>query len=411
MPAELCRPSWELPPLCAAETGPYGDFPRFSDADKAAVWELYRAGRPRRVPVTLGINNRLLLMDPRIDAGGLTFERVFTDPEAMLLAQVRFQYLGRQRYNLFTDSPTALPETWEIAPDFQNVHDAAALGAPIHFHAAGIPETEPICAGDNKRGVFAFDLDRPLENAFFRRAHAMYESMRALAGGHTFLGRPIYVGPYADLGNDGPLTVALNLRGPAVLTDFRRDPTYVRELLDFLLTAFLRRLAALRAFYDLPAPAEVWLADDSIALLSPAQYREFVLPLHRKWYDTLDPQHAHKRCMHLCGDATRHFRTLRDECGVTCFDTGFPVDFAGLRRELGPDVEILGGVEITRLLADTPEQVYARAREILQSGILVGGRFVLHEANNLPPGVPWANLAAMYKAGLDYGTLPAAGRA
>jgi hypothetical protein len=32
-----------------------------------------------------------------------------------------------------------------------------------------------------------------------------------------------------------------------------------------------------------------------------------------------------------------------------------------------------------------------------------GGRFILKEANNLPPRCPEANLAAMYQAGLEFG--------
>ena len=67
------------------------------------------------------------------------------------------------------------------------------------------------------------------------------------------------------------------------------------------------------------------------------------------------------------------------------------------------DVEIFGGVEVPTLLGCTSQQVYERAREILQSGITEGGRFVLRDANNLPPNVPWSNLAAMYKATLNFG--------
>jgi hypothetical protein len=32
-----------------------------------------------------------------------------------------------------------------------------------------------------------------------------------------------------------------------------------------------------------------------------------------------------------------------------------------------------------------------------------GGKFVLKEANNLPPGVPLANIAAMYTAARQFG--------
>ena len=107
--------------------------------------------------------------------------------------------------------------------------------------------------------------------------------------------------------------------------------------------------------------------------------------------------------MHLCGDATRHFPMLRDELNVMSFDTGFPVDHGRLRQTLGPDVEILGGPEVTLLRHGTPEAVYERTRAILQSGVMEGGRFILREGNNLPPCCPEANLEAMYRACLDHG--------
>lgn len=132
-------------------------------------------------------------------------------------------------------------------------------------------------------------------------------------------------------------------------------------------------------------------------------YREMVLPHHRHYLDTLKPDRP--RSIHLCGDATRHFKTIHDELNVVEFDTGFPVDFGKLRRELGPDVLIYGGVEVALLLDATPKEVYERAKSILLSGIKEGGRFILRDANNLPPCVPEENMAAMYQACLDYGEI------
>lgn len=399
LPVDLAKPAWLLPPLTPADLGPFGDFPHLSDAEKAAVWAAHRAGRPGRVPVTLGTNNRVVLLDSRIDADGLTYERVFSDARAMLIAQLRWQYLCRGRYHLFCDSPTALPDGWEVSVDFQNVYDAAALGAPLHYHAHGMPETVPIYADeDRKRAVFAVDIDHPLKHGLLRHGLALQEEMVALAEQSTFLDRPIRVLPYHHTCTDGPLTVGLNLRGPALLTDLKRDPEYAEQLFAFVIAAALRRRRAFEQHWQLPPAEEIWLADDSIALLGPAQYRQFILPHHRTWYETLDPRRSARRAVHLCGDATRHFATLHNELGVTIFDTGFPVDFAAVRRTLGPNVLILGGVEVPLLTDGTPRQVYDRACAILASGVIVPGGFVLREANNLPPGVSWANLAALYAA-------------
>lgn len=401
MTRELANPCWQLEPLSSEELGPYSKFPRLSGDAKAALWDAHRARHAKRRPVTLGTNYRVVLQDRRINPEGLTFQRVFEEPLAMLLVSLRWRYLCTQRYHLFCDHPTELPDVWEVGADFHNVFDAALFGAPIHFHRDGVPETPVILGNGTKEAAFDVDIEHPEETPFLKAAQRMTTAMQEIAADATFMERPIRIRPYLPTGTDGPLTVAMNLRGPAILTDFRRDPDYVHRLFEWIVAAAIRRHQHLPALYGQPRPEEVWLADDSVAMLSTAQYREFVLPHHRTYFDTLDADHTRRRGMHLCGDATRHFPLLREECGVTCFDTGFPVDFNTIRDELGPDVELLGGVEVPVLLGGVPEQVYARAVEILRSPAATQGPFVLREANNLPPNAPWCNLAALYQAAFD----------
>ena len=52
----------------------------------------------------------------------------------------------------------------------------------------------------------------------------------------------------------------------------------------------------------------------------------------------------------------------------------------------------------------TPAEVKANCREILGSGVTEGGKFILREGNNLAPGTPEENVAAMYEAAKEYGT-------
>ncbi len=251
--------------------------------------------------------------------------------------------------------------------------------------------------------VFDVDIDHPLELGVYKTGIEMTHAMRKIADSLTFFGRPIEVRPYAELVSDGPLTNALNLRGAGIFRDLKRDPEYAHQLFDFIVEAGIKRVRAFLEHWDLPEPDQVWFADDAVANIGTEQYREFVLPYHRKWYNALDPRRDRIRGMHLCGDATRHFKLIRDELGISAFDTGYPVDFGALRRELGPRVEIAGGVEVPLLMGATPGEVYDRTTAILSSGVCEGDRFILREGNNLPPGVPWANLAAMYKAAFDFG--------
>jgi uroporphyrinogen-III decarboxylase len=223
------------------------------------------------------------------------------------------------------------------------------------------------------------------------------------SGKETYLDRPIRIGP-PFLGSDGIVTVACNLFGPEfVCTAMALEPERLHRLFDFLTEATIVRIQAWREKAGVSTPTdEYWYADDSLALISTCMYRDHVLPYHRRIYDALAGEAP--RCIHLCGDATRHFPLLHEELGITCFDTGFPVDFARLREQLGLGVIIEGGPRAFFLQTATPDQVYEETRRILESGVLRGGLFILREGNNLSPHTPLENTEAVIRAGKDFGT-------
>ena len=128
------------------------------------------------------------------------------------------------------------------------------------------------------------------------------------------------------------------------------------------------------------------------------------MPYHQRYLSALFGE-GH-RSMHLCGNVQRHFPTLIRELKINQFDTGFPLNFKTLRDEVGEEVEILGGVPVPDLVNRTPEEITRITRNILESGITRGGKFVLKEANDLAPHIPWENLEAMYAAAKRYGVYP-----
>lgn len=373
-----------------------------TNEEKERVWQAYRSGKPERVPVMLGTNNRVHMLDERFNTEGLTYEETFGEAEKMLWSQLRWQEVVRTHYHRFCDYPTGLPEKWEVGIQFQNVHEQWFFGCPVHFPAAQVPDALPYLTEENKRSVFDIDIDRPLERDPYRRGIEFTEHMMEIAEDFEFRSRPVEVLPYIPQGSDGPLTIAVSLRGGEFLTDLLLDADYADELMDFITQADITRAKAALAYWDRECET-VWLADDSIETISPEMYVERVLPHHKRFYEALDAEGKLPRSMHLCGDAQRHFPVLVQECGVKSIDTGFPVDFSWVREAVGEDVEILGGVEVGLLMSGTPGQVYERTRDILTSGVLEGKRFVLREANNLPPRTPERNLAAMYEAALDFG--------
>jgi uroporphyrinogen-III decarboxylase len=145
---------------------------------------------------------------------------------------------------------------------------------------------------------------------------------------------------------------------------------------------------------------DLFFAKDDVQLISHRMLRAHVLPAQRRLRVGLKT--VERIRVHICGDGTRHFKTLRDEIGAYEFDTGFPVDFGGLRQELGPEVTLWGGPNIMILKDGTPEQARAETERILHSGVCDGGRFILREGNSLAPHTPIRNLAAMCEAARAY---------
>ena len=376
--------------------------PRPTAEEKQKVWEAYRARRPIRVPVTWGVNPRVVLLDPQWNPRGLAFEDYFRDARVLVDVQLEFLRYQVEYLNRYSDKPTEWPAKFEFYVDVQNVYDSAYFGCPVAFREGQVPDVSAILAGKDKERVFALDIDHPLENPFVRQCLARHAAVKKLLPTLSFHGLELGLQPLV-WGFDGPLTVATNLRGAELYSDLYEDPDYVARLLEFITRGVIIRNRVLYEHFGLKAfdKPSGWIADDSIQLISTDMYRRQVLPWHRLYLSQWSVAGPH--AIHLCGDAARHFPTIRDELRVMSFDTGFPVDHGALRKSLGPDVEILGGPEVALLLRGSPQDIYERTRGILQSGVMAGGRFVLREANNLPPGCPQANLEAMYRAALDFG--------
>ena len=94
---------------------------------------------------------------------------------------------------------------------------------------------------------------------------------------------------------------------------------------------------------------------------------------------------------------------LRDEINIKTFDLGFPTDMGKARAELGEDVLLIGNIA-PHLLKLGPEQAIIDAvKDLCGSGVMKGGKFILHDGNNCAPLTPVSHFRAMYEAGKQYG--------
>jgi len=372
------------------------DIARHNEEAKA-VWEAFHAGKPIRPPVHLGTATQFFVFNNDLNPGeAVTFESYSTNAQAMLDFQLRSQAWRAEKIAPYCDDPIGLPEEFVVKVDLQNYDEASYFGAPVVFLPHQIPDTKPILAGEHKNTFLNTGLPHPLTGGWYATAHRIFAEMsEQIQKQPTYLDRPVRMDPFGGW-TCGPLTLAVALRGSQLLTDFYEDPQYVHTLLAFVVEGTIQRILAHLCFFNMPTPApDMFFADDAIQMISTKMFKEFLLPAYRKLKAGITT--AERIKIHLCGDATRHFKTLRDELGVYEFETGFPVDFGLLRQQLGPDVLIHGGPNIMLLRDGSPEEARAETRRILHSGICQGGRFVLREGNNLAPYTPLANLQAMYE--------------
>lgn len=355
------------------------------------------------MPVILGVNPRIVLLNPALNEQGVTFEQYSTDADTMAQIQLRTQHYIR--HHLMQDAEMGLPsDGWHVYVDLQNYYEAAWFGAPVQYRGGQVPDTSPILTDDNKLFLFDHGIPHPFEAGIMKRAWQLYEQMNANMCSHSLNGLPVLsVGPPGGLGTDGPMTVACSLRGATELClDFYENPDYARELLRYITEATIQRIRAFRKALGHDPKPQVWgFADDSIELLSVEMYVEFVMPCHKLLLAELADGGPHS--IHLCGNVERLMPTLKSELNLNVWDAGFPLDHGAARAALGPDIQIQTGPRVSTLLHCTPDRVDDECRSILESGIMDGGKFVLREANNLSPCTPVENVAAMYEAAREYG--------
>lgn len=365
------------------------------------VWDAYYSGKPIRVPVILGINPRIYLLNPELNTECISFQQYSQDPD--LMAQVQMISQHYIRHNMLQDAEMGLPNSWNINVDLQNYYEAAWFGAEIEYRTGQVPDTRQLLTSDNKHMLFDRGIPDSIEGGAMKKAWQFYEHMNANKENYSYKGVPAGNIGMPGGGTDGPMTVAANLRGATEFClELYEDPDYANELLNYITEATIARIKAYRKTLNMEMKPQVfWFADDSIELLSVDMYKEFILPYHKKLIQELAGEGPH--WIHLCGDVDRLMPTIKEELNVNTWDAGFPMNYADMRDKLGEEFSIQTGPKVSLLINGTPEQVEMETRNILESGITRGGKFIMRDANNLSPLTPVKNVEAMYNATKRYG--------
>lgn len=381
------------------------------DEEVSRLWAAYHSGKPYRVPVVVYGSITNYFLNPELNTKGLMFKEFFEDPEIQITAQLEYQKWGC--FNICCDLPMGLPnDGWQLRLDFQNSWEASWFGCPLKFWDWRVPDTVEILK-DN--GKILYDMPKVLgfDNGIMSRVIEFYDYMWGRCRNMEYEDRTVKP-PEVILGEntDGIFTLAAKIRGTEnLLVDMLTDEKYYHDLMDYLTRNIINRIKRLKEYRWSKYPnsrdkgvyklQNMTFADDSILLLSCEQYREYVYPYHKRFFDEFS--NGSPAFIHLCGDATKHFKFIKDNLNVDKFDTGFPVDHGWLRKELGPDATIYGGPTVMLLKEGDFREIENEVERVCKSGVMDGGKFVMIAANNMAPRTPVENIACMYEAAKKFG--------
>ncbi len=191
---------------------------------------------------------------------------------------------------------------------------------------------------------------------------------------------------------EGAFALASVLRGDTnVLLDIHDRPAWLKDLLERLVevgVAFVRAQVAAGAHV-------VGLGDSMGSLVSPRQYREFVLPYEQRLFVAAREAGAIPR-LHICGD-TNHILADMARSGAAIVDLDWMVDLRRAAETFGPGGPAPCGNfdPVAVMLHGEAPDVEAAARACAAAG---GPRHFSAAGCEVPDGTPDANPLAHARA-------------
>jgi uroporphyrinogen-III decarboxylase len=380
-------------------TNESSDFKRHNEM-VAQLWKDFKSNKHNRIPVIWGMTDRMIVLNKELNVRNYSYEKIFSDPETMLHVELEFEYW--RRHNIYADWEMGLPEEWSLLVQFQNVYESAWFGAKLYFSDTSVPDIVPFLRSEDDIKEFIKRGKPEPFSGFMAKIRSFYEYfLEKKEEGYTYLGRPIG-SIFAPIGTDGPFSIATNITGGYIVKLLYLNESLAEEFLWFITEAIIERMKAWHKLLKVSFPYEGFgFADDSIQLLSPKVYAKFVLPLHKKIVKTFC---SGRPSIHLCGAVLQHLKTLKEELNISSIDTGFPLDLGKAREILGDDVTIYGGVRVTTLQYGPLSKIEEETKNVLNSGVTRGRRFVFRDANNVAPNTPVEHLNYAYELVKKLGT-------
>ena len=203
-------------------------------------------------------------------------------------------------------------------------------------------------------------------------------------------------------GPGGVLENAVSLMGYEDLcVNAMEDETFTQAFFDAIGS---RLLAYYQAALVQPTVGVIISNDDwgfkTQTMLSPAQMRRFVFPWHRR---IVGAGHDAGRpvILHSCGNAADIWDDIKGDMRFDAkhsFEDAIEPIETAYDRHAG-DITLLGGLDVDFMCRATPEQIFDRARAMLERS-RTRGRYALGTGNSVPDYMPARNVYALWLAAL-----------
>jgi MtaA/CmuA family methyltransferase len=257
--------------------------------------------------------------------------------------------------------------------------EAADCGAHVEFfedQPAAIIESDALLA--DKSALATLATPPPLGGG---RMHAAVQGLELMK---EEVGREKAVMGWVE----GPCAEAADLRGiNTLMLDFFDDPSFVRDLFDFVLEMELRYAQA-----QVDVGVEIiGIGDAAASLVGPQIYAEFIWPYEKKLVDGLHEMGVHTR-LHICGN-TNSLLDGMGRLGCAIVDLDFMVPLADARAAMGPEQILLGNIDPVKQLRNaTSDEVTAAIAECHRQA---GDRYIIGAGCEIPRDTPLENVRAL----------------
>ena len=364
------------------------------------LWDDFEKRCNKRIPIVIVCDEQF-----QLPLYGTSYGKYYSDP--LLMAKVQLETAKWWMNNIVHDGRMGLPkEHWTIHPQLWMV-EKEFFGCQAVYQENDYAWAKPISAPKEDLLAMLWDID-PVERLKENKGYLFHKRMKQEFEGKEFQGIPIKVGPPNGIaGTHGIFTTAAEVRGQyELLIDMQKDPDFVKAFLEVITEKIIGKIEAWNSLSGeekkLPT-ADGWgMADDSVNVLSPKLFEEFVLPFYKRIYSEMT---TGIRGIHLCGHAEQLFEILHDEVGIMSFDGPGPwIDIGWMRDRFGTDVRVNAQVYHHKLRDGTPQEIDNMVRSILTVRAKRGGymNLVGYPVRGTPP----ENLRTLYEMGLKYGQVP-----